>query len=79
MVAGRGHPYTEKEMDFLLLVGNGNDVTVIALRFKTTPGGVYSMRRNIAEKYGADAEGLVFDALERGWILLDREVRFMGY
>jgi len=80
MVEGKKHPYLKNEMELLLMIGNGNDVGVIALRFNTTVDAIYTRRRDIAKKYGvAKVEMLVFDALEKGWILLDREVRFMGY
>ncbi len=74
MKAGKEHPFTEAEMKLLLLVGNRNNTAKIAKTLGIKLSSVYSLQRNLNIKYETrKIYLLVCLALEKRWILLDRE------
>lgn len=74
MKAGKEHPFSKTEMKVLLLVGDWRCATIIAQTLGLKRSYIYTLTRNMNAKHGTSKiQDLVFMALEKRWILLDRE------
>ena len=76
MKEGKDHSFTKSEMKVLLLVCERQSAAMISELLGLKLSYVYTMQKHMNKKYGfKKIQYVALLAIDKGWILLDREAK----